>query len=196
MSQAEQGRTNQKNRTRAALLEATRSLLREGKQPTLPEAADLAKISRATAYRYYSNAEVMAHEAVLDGLALEIDAFEEPPAGAQKDLKAQLVGLVDQVLDLVLRNEPLFRLYLRSTLGAEPFAGRGARRTRWVADIVARFPGALSAGAVEQLTAGLALLTGIETIIVLRDICQLDDRAIRKHLRWQATVMIDAVITG
>src|ERR671922_144625 len=49
------GRTNQKARTRSALLDATRELLAEGANPTVEQAADRAAISRTTAYRYFAN---------------------------------------------------------------------------------------------------------------------------------------------
>jgi hypothetical protein len=44
------GRTNQKARTRAALLDATRALLAEGVSPTVEQAADRAAISRTSAH--------------------------------------------------------------------------------------------------------------------------------------------------
>ena len=56
-------RTNQKARTRAALLQATTDLLREGKSPSMPEAADGALVSVTTAYRYFSSAEDLWWEA-------------------------------------------------------------------------------------------------------------------------------------
>ena len=45
------GRTQQKARTRAALLDAARELLAQGRTPNIEEAAEAAGISRATAYR-------------------------------------------------------------------------------------------------------------------------------------------------
>src|SRR6187200_2925964 len=53
------GRTNQKARTRASLLEATRALLAEGVTPTVEQAADRAAISRTTAYRYFATQRVL-----------------------------------------------------------------------------------------------------------------------------------------
>ncbi|PYU89769.1 MAG: hypothetical protein DMG08_20310 [Acidobacteria bacterium] len=50
-SRTTSGRANRKARTRVALLHAATELVREGRQPSMPEAADLALIS--TAYRYF-----------------------------------------------------------------------------------------------------------------------------------------------
>jgi len=49
------GRTRQKERTRAALLDAARQLLAQGRTPTVEDGAEAAGISRATAYRYFAN---------------------------------------------------------------------------------------------------------------------------------------------
>ena len=47
------GRVNQKMRTRRALIEAARELVRQGERPTVAKAAKLALVSDATAYRYF-----------------------------------------------------------------------------------------------------------------------------------------------
>src|SRR6516165_3280011 len=57
------GRTNQKARTRTALLTAASELVREGRPASIPEAADRALVSVATAYRYFSSAEELWWEA-------------------------------------------------------------------------------------------------------------------------------------
>ena len=62
------GRESQKNRTRKALIEAARRLMGAGQHPTVPEAAEAAGISRATAYRYFPTQEMLLAESV--GLAL------------------------------------------------------------------------------------------------------------------------------
>ena len=49
------GRTEQKARTRQALVDATRELLGTGATPQVEDAAERAGISRTTAYRYFPN---------------------------------------------------------------------------------------------------------------------------------------------
>ena len=48
---------NQRNRTRAAIIEAATALMREGKPPSVAEAAERALVSWATAYRYFPTQE-------------------------------------------------------------------------------------------------------------------------------------------
>src|SRR5437660_8081992 len=59
-------RLDQKLRTRALLLQAARELVSEGKTPSIAAVADAAMVSRATAYRYFPNPEVLLAEVPLD----------------------------------------------------------------------------------------------------------------------------------
>ena len=60
------GRSNQKLRTRRALLDATNQLVSEGHRPTLSGVAKKALVSRATAYRYFPNLDALLLEVLLD----------------------------------------------------------------------------------------------------------------------------------
>src|SRR5215210_1713591 len=53
------GRTNQKARTREALISAARQLLARGITPTIEAAAAEASIGRTTAYRYFPNSRAL-----------------------------------------------------------------------------------------------------------------------------------------
>src|SRR5882757_11321904 len=46
-------RANQKDRTRQAIIDAALEFIEEGVMPSVVEAAERAKVSRATAYRYF-----------------------------------------------------------------------------------------------------------------------------------------------
>ena len=51
-------RSNQKARTRQAIVRAAGALLARGDKPTLEEIAAEAQVSRATAYRYFPGSTV------------------------------------------------------------------------------------------------------------------------------------------
>src|ERR687897_1574990 len=53
------GRTNQKARTRDALIGAARQLLAKGVSPTVEAAATEASVGRTTAYRYFPNSRAL-----------------------------------------------------------------------------------------------------------------------------------------
>lgn len=185
-------RVAQKQRTRLALLAAARELLAEGAHPTVAEAADRAGISRATAYRYFSAPEPMAQEAVLDAIAREFAdvSFRDYPEGA--DIAERAETLVAAVLRMVLANEALFRTFLGVAVGGgnRPPAPRGARRLGWIREALQPVAGAIEPPRFERLVTGLALLTGIETIIVLRDVCGLDDAAIDREARALSRALV------
>ena len=105
-------RVNQKRRTRVELLRAAREIIAKGGHPSVAEVADLAGISRATAYRYFSTPDEIIGEAVLDGVA---DVIKIPPA--RNDMGDMEVGhrlddLVSQVFKMVIDNEGVFRALL------------------------------------------------------------------------------------
>ena len=82
------GRANQKERTRQALLAATRTLLADGQAPTIARAAERALVSEATAYRYYSDVQNLLRDAFqwpgLDGLLSELRAIPTVEARARR----------------------------------------------------------------------------------------------------------------
>src|SRR5207247_423584 len=57
------GRANQKTRTRRAIVDACRELVRTGSDVTMPEVARRALVSEATAYRYFPDLTSLPHAA-------------------------------------------------------------------------------------------------------------------------------------
>ena len=91
ISYEEIGRTRQKARTRAALVDAARELLSKGRTPTVEEAAEVAAVSRATAYRYFPNQR-----------ALLVAAHPEIEPGGNEELllrQGRAIGWIEDALD-------------------------------------------------------------------------------------------------
>ena len=59
-------RVNQRYRTRKDLISAAARLMKDGRKPSLDEVAEAARVSRATAYRYFPNVEGLLVEASFD----------------------------------------------------------------------------------------------------------------------------------
>ncbi|WP_138473472.1 TetR family transcriptional regulator, partial [Poseidonocella sp. HB161398] len=95
---ARAGRTAQKERTRQAILDGARTLMQEGQPVTVAAAAERHGISKATAYRYFSDAAVLAAEA---GLDIAVAGYEEITAGAA-DLRGKLRAISLYFFDLSL----------------------------------------------------------------------------------------------
>ncbi len=184
-------RVAQKQRTRNALLAATRELLAEGKQPTVAEAADRAQISRATAYRYFSAPDVMAQEAALDAIAREFESVHFRNTKSDADLADRAETVVAAILDMVIANEALFRTFLGTSGSGGPNPRRrGGRRLGWLREALSPLAGDLSEEQFDTLMMGLALLTGIETVVVFADVCGIETDDLTGMARRVARIMV------
>src|ERR1051325_4802760 len=68
-------RANQKARTRTALITAALDLYRQGISPTVAQAAEHARVSRATAYRFFPTREALLVELSLTPAIAPVEDF-------------------------------------------------------------------------------------------------------------------------
>src|SRR5439155_18759561 len=100
VSHQEDPRANQKQRTRAAIIEAAAALLRAGTPPTVAEAAEKALVSRATAYRYFPTQEsLLVDVAQVEPLLEPVEALVAGFTTA--DVAQRLGNLVDTVMPIL-----------------------------------------------------------------------------------------------
>ena len=184
-------RVAQKQRTRNALLQATRELLGDGRQPTVPEAADRARISRATAYRYFSSHDEMAQEALLDAVAAEFERLKLSTCDGS-DPAGQAEHVVSAVLAMVLDSEAIFRTFLSLSVTGSGAGHCGGQRVRWLRQALAPLATDLPPDQFDRLVHGLALVCGIETVVVLKDVCGLENAQIEQTARWVAKALVAA----
>src|SRR4029453_8514070 len=114
----ETGRTQQKARTRAALVQAARELLAEGVSPAVEHAADAAQVSRTTAYRYFPN-----QRALIVATFPEVAASSLLPDPPPEDPTARVDAVAGALARRVVEHEPELRAQLRLSLEA----GQGER---------------------------------------------------------------------
>src|SRR5260370_10934577 len=113
--QENNGRYKQKRRTRTAVLTAARELIRQGKIPSVADAADAADVSRRTAYRYFPTQEQLLTEAQLEGGRASIEPVFEP-AELAHDVEARLDALVPAMYAELQSTEPLMRTMILLTV--------------------------------------------------------------------------------
>jgi AcrR family transcriptional regulator len=193
------GRDNQKRRTRKALVEAAGRLIAEGRRPSVAEVADAADISRRTAYRYFPSAEQLSVEATLEAtrqnmeLSIESGHADEPVAD-------RVDRLVDALSRMTLDNEALLRQMIRFTIDRDPIEPgvppRPSRRLEYVERTLTPLQGVLPSDELDRLTHALAVVIGIESTIVLRDICGLDSAQILEVQHWAARALLAAAGSG
>src|ERR687892_1176424 len=112
------GRTNQKARTRDALISAARQLLGRGVTPTIEAAAAEAAIGRTTAYRYFPNSR-----ALLAATYPEIEMGSLLGADPPEDPLARLEIVAESMTQRIIEHEPEYRAQLRLALEGEPAGG-------------------------------------------------------------------------
>lgn len=189
------GRTQQKLRTRRALLETAAAMIAKGGRPTVTEVADAAEISRRTAYRYFPTQVKLMTEAALEGLrpAME-DALNAAPVGTSNQaIEARVDALVEQMQRLALANEALLRTMIHETVLHSPTdtqPPRGTRRVEWIDAAIQPLRSRLGPASYARLTSALALTTGIEALLVLRDIRGLSATQAVQVSHWMARALL------
>lgn len=179
-------RSNQKARTRKAILDAVIELLREGRLATIPEAAERALVSVATAYRYFPSADLLAQEAsrqavwlgpAVQGVLTAIDA-------AGDDVGARVEALARSLGWAILSDQAVFRLAARSSSDTwfaqqqiapeDRVPVRTGLRTVQIRHALVPLEAKLSDERMEQLVAAFSVVVGGEAVISLSDVAQLD----------------------
>jgi AcrR family transcriptional regulator len=184
------GRTHQKARTRAALLDATRALLAEGVSPTVEQAADRAAISRTTAYRYFTN-----QRALLTAVYPEIAAGSLLDADAPTDPAARLELVLERFTAQILEHEPALRAQLRMSLEPGPIERdrlpfRKGRAIGWIEDAVAPLRESMSAPELRRLVLAIRATTGIEALVWLTDVAGLPREEATALMRSSARALL------
>jgi AcrR family transcriptional regulator len=197
----EEGRINQKRRTRTAILEAAKHLLREGQMPSVAEAADAARVSRATAYRYFPTQEYLLSEAALESAKTDINHLLERSVPSD-DPAVRLDMLVQVLQQVTLEQEAAFRTLLQLSLEAHANGGpnreamedrlRGGRRIGWIEEALSPpgNPFEKDPATFRRVVAALSLCVGIEALIVLQDVYGLEAAEAVDVSRWAAQALL------
>ena len=194
-------RANQKARTRAALVQAAAELLRRGTPPSVAEAADAATVSRATAYRYFPTQEALLVE--ITDLSPAVAPVEEAIAQLPPDdVEKRLLRVLDTFNEIVFAHEVPMRNALRVYLdiwlenrrkGDDAPPVREGRRMRWLDEVIEPARHELSKQQWQRLRAALALTLSIDAMVVMKDVCRIDDKAeAQAVLRWAALALLRA----
>jgi AcrR family transcriptional regulator len=185
-------RHRQKNRTRKALLNAAAELVRQGREPTVAEVAEVGEVSRATAYRYFPTQESLLAEMRMFAPEGPIEMFDRVLETADP---VERVGvLARQVSEWAFQNEPALRTWLRLSLDPETGVQRPGHRTRWIAEALEPLQGKVDAAALERLSNALTMLLGIDPIVPLTDFAKLPPVQAIEVIEWAARTLVRSVV--
>jgi AcrR family transcriptional regulator len=191
---ASAGRTHQKQRTRQALIDATRELVARGITPKVDEAAANASISRTTAYRYFPN-----QRALLIAAHPEMEARSLLPEVPPADPEARLDIVIQSFLRLIVDTEPQQRTMLRLSLDPEPSVRgelplRQGRAIGWISEALAPLGSRMSKAEVRRLAVAIRSAAGIEALIWLTDIAGLSRKQAVEVMRGSARALLRSAL--
>lgn len=186
------GRINQKLETRHKILESAKQLVRKGIDFNLEDVANNAEISRATIYRYYPNLEILSYEVGIDiGTKTPEDIIEDLKDCSLNDM---LMGIQNYYNEHAVNNENAFRKYLSAVLTSASEKKRGARRNRTLQ--LALMKSDLRPKEKKDLVHLLAILMGIEPLIVAKDVSGLDNQEFKELMSWGMKLVLKGFFNG
>jgi AcrR family transcriptional regulator len=186
------GRVNQKHRTREALVAAARQLIARGENPTIEDAAALASVSRATAYRYFSDQRSLllaSHPEIAATTLLPAD----PPAEPAERLDAVVRAFTALIIDTEAQQRTMLRLSLEPVpVDSATLPLRQGRAIGWIAEALDPLVAELGAESVHALTLAIRSAVGIEALVWLTDIAGLSREQAAESMAWSAQAMLRA----
>jgi AcrR family transcriptional regulator len=185
------GRINQKKRTRMAIVDASREIIRSGASVTMPEVARLALVSEATAYRYFPDLVSLLNEALAGVWPSPADALA-PVAGSRDPVER-----IAFACEFLLRGVFAYQGGVRASISATIVRPESARRRPGlrfglIDQALAPLEDTLGAADPERLTRlkqDLAAVVSAEAFFSLTDLAGLSpDDAIASLVRTATAI--------
>ncbi|MFB7506366.1 TetR/AcrR family transcriptional regulator [Streptomyces broussonetiae] len=195
-TQTDTGRSNQKRRTRTALVEAARELIASGGEVTMPAIARAALVSEATAYRYFPDLPSLISEALAGAWPPPAEALA--PVADSADPAERVAFACEYLLRGVLLRQGAVRAVIAATVTRpETATARPGVRFGLIDHALAPLAetlGATDPEAFAQLKRDLAVVVSAEALFTLTDLCGLGpDDAVASAVRTAATLTEAAV---
>jgi AcrR family transcriptional regulator len=193
-------RSAQKRRTRKAILTAALEMMRRGETPSATVVAELAEVSRRTVYIYFPTQEQLVTETALEAVRVQVE--ETLDLEQSEDVETRLDNLVGAALESSIVSEVPLRTLVRITVerrldearGGPPLDAplRGGRRIEWIEAALEPVRERLGPDRFERLVSALAMVIGLEALLVLRDIRGLDRAGMEEVSRWATKALLHA----
>ena len=194
----ETGRVNQKRRTHDAIVRAAAELIGTGRDVTMPEIAQAALVSEATAYRYFPDLPSLLQEAVAGRLTTPAEALA--PVAGSRDPVERIAVATEHLLRHILAQQGAVRTMIAATITRPATAAtRPGLRVGLIEHALEPLAGTLGAtdpAALAQLKLDLAVVVSAEALFSLTDLYQLDPDAAVASIVHTATTLTRAAVAG
>ncbi|MEU9779916.1 TetR/AcrR family transcriptional regulator [Streptomyces phaeochromogenes] len=190
------GRTNQKQRTRMAIVAAARELIGTGAEVTMPAIARAALVSEATAYRYFPDLPSLISEALAGVWPPPAEALA--PVADSSDPVERVAFACEFLLRGIHTRQGSVRAMIAATITRpETVTTRPGIRFGLIDHALLPLEGTFGAtdpDALAQLKRDLAVVVSAEAFFTLTDLCGLaPDEAIASAVRT-ATTLTEAAV--
>lgn len=196
--QAETGRYRQRQRTRAAIVDAATKLLAAGTTPSMNDIAEETGIARRTVYLHFPTLEQLLLDATLGLLSQTAvdEAIERADVG--HDVEARVEAMIRTLGRLSSDTLPIGRQLIRLTVDNAASGGdspiRGYRRIGWIEKAIEPLRAQVGGAEFERLVSALAMVIGWEALVVLHDVRGLGTDAQQDVSLWAARALIAATL--
>jgi AcrR family transcriptional regulator len=190
-------RTNQKQRTRQALVDAAKTLAANGRPLTIADVAEAAQVSVATAYRYFSNPNDLVLEAAAPHVPQIMADLPDDPAN-------RIDEVVRRLAEFQFGDEALWRAMLRADLerwaqqaaldSEERVPIRDSNRLDMVQEALAPLADKLPPQLHRRLIMATMLVCGMEALVAARDACGLEPDEATEVMRWAAQALLQVAL--
>ncbi|MEU9397494.1 TetR/AcrR family transcriptional regulator [Streptomyces sp. NPDC048324] len=180
------GRSNQKMRTRTAIVDAARQLIGTGGEVTMPAIARAALVSEATAYRYFPDLPSLISEALAGVWPPPADALA--PVADSADPVERIAFACEFLLRGILARQGAVRAMISATITRpETVTNRPGVRFGLIDHALLPLEDTLARTdpeAFAQLKRDLAVVVSAEALFTLTDLCGLGpDEAVASAVR-------------
>ena len=171
---------------------------KSGHIPSVAEVAVRSKVSRATAYRYFTSRSALVTAVIDSSLGPVRMLASDNPSGRErvhelfvqtfprfKEFEAQLRAAAQLSLEQ-------WALERAGLLEEEPY--RRGHRVRILQHAIEPLAPLMTAATRDRLHRALSVVYGIEPYVILKDIWGLPDREVERTALWMADALIDAAL--
>lgn len=173
--------------------------MRDGRAPSMPEAAERALVSLATAYRYFRSAEELWADAAAYGMSdlFDLEAVQTSIEACGDDVEARVDAMARGLGWGLIDNASFARQSAKASLdrwfaqqGAEGADApvRPSERVRWIALALEPLRASLEDHQVDSIAEALAFVIGAEAVVTALDVLHLSPEAAKERMlvttRW------------